>query len=903
MKENFWFSTKLKKLFLSLFFVFAFLNLCPLTVRAATPENKEAVKQIMINMLETRDTSTQNIYSYRITASELGQIYQELVDSDYNLLIESYEYNLYLGKTTKWGYVNSITFYGMNSDVFTLYPKLVATYNRILSGVDETMSDLDKILYFHDAIVEHVVYKDDGTNHIYGSNGALANGVAVCMGYADSLMLLLKSQGIESSYVRQKETLNHGWVYVKLDGEWYHIDPTWDDTRSPVRGITAHQFLLRNDDEFAAAGRNTHGDYNWSVVNTTVKSTSTRFSDWFVHDIVGKMFYYQGYWYYVDTKTNNITAAKSDGSDKQTVVNGLGLDTITIVSVSNDTVTYTWGGRTFTISTDSSQWSAESNFKDYYTVIDTVDWNNINNWQSGVYNYLTGYYEANSHRICLSSYYKAVPNSEYTYESSNDDYNMLVREMDENMEMIRSYNLVPGQSFTTTEKTDNLAISLYIPKLDSVASFTTFKSAFADKSLIIDLSTPENKNDNQDDVSASTSESTEIESETELESEPESEPSVESSTPNTVTTYWNDITYWRSGLYSWIDGAYLEYPSRICLKDYIECSPDTTYTGIISDDSYRLLIRQLDKDNAFITSNILANNAQVVTADNCMYLAISIYSPSMDNKLKYADYEQLFEAGITIGLSHESSESETSESESVHPSDSSEDQNTESGVPSSEEQITEPDIPSSEEEVASSSEDSIDETTETEEIYEEPPISETPEKDANDLAQNTPFKLTWNDFSDWKSGQYHWETGKFIEYPTRVCLKDYVSCNINEEFTAIINNPELHLLVRQLDSSYSFISSHNLANGESFITNKDCAFLAISLYSPNNDFKMTYSQFESLFTNGLDVGIERVTTINDSDTPLSSMISTNYWVYVIIGFSSLLIVISTFLFVKKRTKQ
>ena len=891
MKTNITLKSIITKMFLSLLFTFALMSICPSTVHAATTANKAAVKQIIIDMLENCDTTTHNIYSYRITSSELEQIYNEIIDSDYNLLIESYEYNLYLSKSTKGLYVNNITFYGMNSDVFTLYPKLVETYNRILSGVDDSMSDLDKLLYFHDAIVDHVVYRNDGTNHIYGSNGALANGVAVCMGYADSLMLLLKSQGIESSYVRQKVTLNHGWVYVKLDGEWYHVDPTWDDTRSPVRGTTSRQFLLCNDDEFAAEGKNTHGDYNWSVVKTTEKSTSTRFSDWFVHDITGKMLYYQGYWYYVDTQTNNIIAAKSDGSYSQIVVNGSGLDTITIVSVSNDTITYTWGGKTFNISTDSSQWSAESNFRDYYSIIDNADWNNINSWQSGVYNYLTGYYEANSHRICLNSYYKAVPNSEYTYESSDDDYNMLIREMDENMKIISSYNLVSGQSFTTTVQTDSLAISLYIPTQDSIATYTTFKTAFDNKSLVINLVTP--TSDNQDSISSSTSGSDEI----------ESEPIVESSTPNTITTYWNDITYWRSGLYSWVDGTYVEYPSRICLNEYIECSPGTTYTGIISDNSYSILIRQIDKSNKLIVSNILASDDKFITANDCMYLAISIYSPSLDSKLKYADYEHLFKNGITIGLSRESSEADTTSTETVQPPIGSEEQNSESDVPSSEEQTFETNISSSEDEEENSSEFSIDEANDIEEIFEEPTISETPEEDSNGLAQNTPLKLTWNNFSDWKSGIYHWITGKYTEFPSRICLTDYLDCNSNEEFVVIVNNPDLHLLVRQLDSSYNLISSHNLANGESFTTAQNCTYLGISLYSPNSDSSMTYSQFESLFANGIDVGIERVTTIDASDTPLSSATDENYLVYIVIEFGLLFIAISTILFIKKRTKQ
>ena len=45
------------------------------------------------------------------------------------------------------------------------------------------------------------------------------------------MQLLLAHAGIESILVNGKsKDVLHMWNMVKIDGEWYHLDPTWDDT-------------------------------------------------------------------------------------------------------------------------------------------------------------------------------------------------------------------------------------------------------------------------------------------------------------------------------------------------------------------------------------------------------------------------------------------------------------------------------------------------------------------------------------------------------------------------------------------------------------------------------------------------------------------------------------------------
>ena len=57
--------------------------------------------------------------------------------------------------------------------------------------------------------------------------GALIEGKAICEGYTKAFQYLCYLVGINSNQVVGKK---HMWNVVKIGGEWYQVDLTWDDT-------------------------------------------------------------------------------------------------------------------------------------------------------------------------------------------------------------------------------------------------------------------------------------------------------------------------------------------------------------------------------------------------------------------------------------------------------------------------------------------------------------------------------------------------------------------------------------------------------------------------------------------------------------------------------------------------
>ena len=150
----------------------------------------------------------------------------------YTGLYSSYEF------PEEWAVAKINLYYSMSAEE-AAEAKVIfdAEAAKILSGVDPSMSDLDIELYLHDVIAERTVY-DLNAPHADDAYGPIVDGAAACKGYAKAFQTLLYLAGIPAHYTRSE---THAWNYVKIGGEWYQTDVTWDD---PSGGVIHDYFNL-----------------------------------------------------------------------------------------------------------------------------------------------------------------------------------------------------------------------------------------------------------------------------------------------------------------------------------------------------------------------------------------------------------------------------------------------------------------------------------------------------------------------------------------------------------------------------------------------------------------------------------------------------------------------------------
>ena len=105
-------------------------------------------------------------------------------------------------------------------------------------------TDYEKIKTVHDYLIEN-------SNYNIGSDGpyrTMYKGQSNCNGYALSFLAIMRECGIDCTYETGD---NHAWNAVKLDGEWYNIDVTWDDSGVwDKEGGTRYDYFLKSDADF-----------------------------------------------------------------------------------------------------------------------------------------------------------------------------------------------------------------------------------------------------------------------------------------------------------------------------------------------------------------------------------------------------------------------------------------------------------------------------------------------------------------------------------------------------------------------------------------------------------------------------------------------------------------------------
>lgn len=110
----------------------------------------------------------------------------------------------------------------------------INTINSILNSIIKPgMTETEKIRTVHNWIVCNTTYNDkyydrgDSFNHV---SNLLNNKTGVCQGYSVTFYIFMKQMGIPCTLVMgNTDNVSHAWNAVKLDGNWYYIDVTWDD--------------------------------------------------------------------------------------------------------------------------------------------------------------------------------------------------------------------------------------------------------------------------------------------------------------------------------------------------------------------------------------------------------------------------------------------------------------------------------------------------------------------------------------------------------------------------------------------------------------------------------------------------------------------------------------------------
>ena len=192
-----------------------------------------------------------DVSDYQMTLTQMERIYFAL-EADYPMMFwldDAIAYNRTGMFVTKW--------YIMVEPDYAQYSVRRETAQSIEKGIVPFLEEIDNAkvngadhmeleLLIHDMIIEEVDYAYDSRNEpetaafahsIVGVFDDKSSTDVVCEGYAKAFHLLATYAGLESIYAVGMSGTGfnmggHAWNLVKVNGNWYNIDLTWNDTNS-----------------------------------------------------------------------------------------------------------------------------------------------------------------------------------------------------------------------------------------------------------------------------------------------------------------------------------------------------------------------------------------------------------------------------------------------------------------------------------------------------------------------------------------------------------------------------------------------------------------------------------------------------------------------------------------------
>lgn len=243
----------------------------------------EEIMEYLYQQLKKRVTSI-DVQKYNIPIDTVGDVFSGVLNEHPDLY--------YVSSGFSYGYYGTtISSLKITYDTSLNDAAWQQGVDEALATVDKNMSDLQKAIVLHDYLTVNCEYDYENLNKgtvpnvSHSTYGVFANRMAVCDGYALSYKYLLKQVGIDC-YMVTSDAINHAWNLIKLDGQYYQVDVTWDDPVWDIVGRSVHTYMFRSDANFDPANakdedKHSGGRVTYGSQTVDYQATDTRYDNAF----------------------------------------------------------------------------------------------------------------------------------------------------------------------------------------------------------------------------------------------------------------------------------------------------------------------------------------------------------------------------------------------------------------------------------------------------------------------------------------------------------------------------------------------------------------------------------------------------------------------------------------------
>ena len=155
------------------------------------------------------------------------------------------------GYTTRGTVVNVTLSYNETADAMqTSRTEFLNAASQIISTASQFANDYEKeqSVYMQ---LQNIVQYDENSPMNQSAYSALVNGSTVCAGYARAFQYIMQKLNIPCYFCTGTSNGgNHAWNIVRIDGKYYNVDLSWDDTLGEATGQISYSYFNLSDNTF-----------------------------------------------------------------------------------------------------------------------------------------------------------------------------------------------------------------------------------------------------------------------------------------------------------------------------------------------------------------------------------------------------------------------------------------------------------------------------------------------------------------------------------------------------------------------------------------------------------------------------------------------------------------------------
>ncbi|MFW2490705.1 transglutaminase domain-containing protein [Clostridium chromiireducens] len=228
------------------------------SVQSSYASDLDSLGQAILSNIRLENASFSIKYNGDI--NNVGNAIQSEIDKlKYTNPLEAYNVSdYYIQMTSRWGSsdvnVKINCTYKMSAEMAS---ELDSRVKKIVADIaPNSMNQFEKELAIHDWIIKNTQYDQSYT--IYDPYNTLIKHSGVCEGYTLLAQKMFTAAGIKSILIEgTADGQSHAWNMVYINGQWHHVDLTWDDPISS-RDILRYDYFNLTDNQISK-------DHSWDT--------------------------------------------------------------------------------------------------------------------------------------------------------------------------------------------------------------------------------------------------------------------------------------------------------------------------------------------------------------------------------------------------------------------------------------------------------------------------------------------------------------------------------------------------------------------------------------------------------------------------------------------------------------